>query len=100
MRLIKKEALKGDASVMQPMIDALNTPVKYVKEPGPQPVNSDVSPLIIASEVYSHFGSLFPSTKTISGFSSRPLTALCIARKVAFKILISSISSTLASDIL
>lgn len=48
MRLIKKEALKGDASVMQPMIDALNTPVKYVKEPGPQPVNSDVSPLIIA----------------------------------------------------
>lgn len=47
MRKIKFEAIKGDASILQPMIDALKTPVKFIKEPGAQPVNSDISDVVI-----------------------------------------------------
>mgnify|MGYP003485099661 CR=1 FL=1 len=47
MRKLKCEAIKGDAQSLQPMIDALNENPSRIKEPGAQPINSDISDVVI-----------------------------------------------------
>jgi hypothetical protein len=72
MRKLKCEAIKGDAAVLQPMIDALNENPSRVKEPGAQPRNSDISNVVInfLNECCSFDGVEFQNAMGIFGRST------------------------------
>lgn len=72
MRCLKCEAIKGDAKILQPMIDALKDPVKNIKEPGAQPVNSDISDVVInfLNDCCSYDGEEFKNDMGVFGRST------------------------------
>ena len=72
MRQIKCEAIKGDAQVLQPMIDALKETPSRIKEPGAQPVNSDISDVVInfLNECCSFDGEEFQNAIGVFGRST------------------------------
>ena len=72
MRKLKCEAIKGDAQSLQPMIDALKENPSRIKEPGAQPINSDISDVVInfLNECCSFDGIEFQNAMGVFGRST------------------------------